>query len=63
MFASGLLLTGIPIAFGTAWSTVLVLPARRLRRTLQRPFARRLLDRITGTVIAGFGVRFALSDR
>jgi len=63
VFAAGLLLTSIHIVFGTAWSTVLVLLARRMRRVLRRPLARRLLDRITGTVIAGFGVRLALSDR
>ena len=62
-FASGLLLTAIHIGLGTLWSAFLVLLARRLRRALQRPLARRLLDRITGTVIAGFGVRLALSDR
>jgi len=63
VFASGLLLTSIHILFGTLWSMVLVLLARRLRRAMQRPLARRILDRITGTVIAGFGVRLALSDR
>jgi len=63
VFAAGLLLTSIHIGLGTAWSAVLVLLARRLRRAMQRPRARRLLDRITGTVIAGFGVRLALSDR
>ena len=63
VFASGLLLTSIHILFGALWSTVLVLLARRLRHAMQRPLARRILDRVTGTVIAGFGVRLALSDR
>ncbi|MEV4704827.1 LysE family translocator [Actinoplanes sp. NPDC049316] len=61
-FGAGLLLTAVHIGLGAVWSTVLVLLARRLRRALQRPLARRVLDRITGTVIAGFGVRLALSD-
>jgi threonine/homoserine/homoserine lactone efflux protein len=58
-FAYGVLLTCVHILLGTAWSAVLVLLARRLRGVLQRPRARRVLDRITGTVIAGFGVRLA----
>ncbi|AGZ43571.1 LysE family translocator [Actinoplanes friuliensis] len=62
VFAFGVLLTGVHIALGTAWSGVLVLLARRLRVTLQRPAARRVLDRITGTVIAGFGIRLAVQD-
>ncbi|MEU3746479.1 MULTISPECIES: hypothetical protein [Streptomyces] len=42
---------GIEIAF-----------ARALHGRLRKPRARRLLDRITGTVIAAFGVRLALGD-
>ena len=57
----GVLLAGVHIALGTMWSTVLVLAARRLRRVLQRPTARRVLDRTTGTVITGFGFRLLLS--
>ncbi|MBM0232001.1 LysE family translocator [Micromonospora sp. STR1_7] len=47
---------------GTAWSAVLVVLARRLRTVLQRPTARRLMDRVTGTVITGFGIRLATSS-
>ncbi|RSM50989.1 hypothetical protein DMB66_43040 [Actinoplanes sp. ATCC 53533] len=43
------------------WSTVLVGLAHRLRAALPRPAARRVMDRITGTVITGFGLRLALS--
>ncbi|MEV4637282.1 LysE family translocator [Actinoplanes sp. NPDC049548] len=63
VFAFGVLLTCIHIGLGTAWSAALVLLARRMRRVLQRPVARRVLDRVAGTVIAGFGVRLALSGR
>ncbi|MFZ3573320.1 LysE family translocator [Streptomyces sp. BH097] len=61
-FAMGLLLTAVHILIGLVWSAVLIGAARVLHGWLRRPRARRLLDRITGTVIAGFGVRLALSD-
>lgn len=59
----GVLLACVHIALGVGWSTVLVLLARRLRSVLQRPVARRVVDRVTGTVIAGFGVKLAVSSR
>jgi threonine/homoserine/homoserine lactone efflux protein len=59
----GVFLACVHIALGTVWSTVLVLAARRLRLALQRPAARRVLDRVTGTVITGFGVRLLVSSR
>jgi threonine/homoserine/homoserine lactone efflux protein len=61
--AYGVLLAGIHVLLGTAWSAILILLANRLRATLQRPLARRILDRVTGTVIAAFGIRLAASDR
>jgi threonine/homoserine/homoserine lactone efflux protein len=61
-FAFGVLLACVHILLGTAWSAMLLLLARRLRTVLQRPTARRLLDRITGTVITGFGIRLATSS-
>jgi threonine/homoserine/homoserine lactone efflux protein len=61
-FGFGVLLTCIHIALGIAWSTALVLLAHRLRTVLRRPKARRILDRITGTVITGFGLRLALTS-
>ncbi|WP_405689604.1 LysE family translocator [Streptomyces sp. NBC_00057] len=61
-FAKGLLLTGVHIVLGLLRSALLVAFAQVLRGWLQRPQALRLLDRITGTVIAGFGLRLALSD-
>ena len=60
--ATGLLLTCVHILLGLTWSTVLIVFARVVRGWLQRPHARRLLDRITGTVIAGFGLRLVLSN-
>lgn len=58
----GVLLAGIHIALGVVWSAILVIVARRLRSVLQRPTTRRAMDRVTGTVIAGFGVKLALSS-
>ncbi len=58
-FATGVLLTGVHVALGLLWSSVLVGFARVLRGQLQRASARRVLDRITGTVIVGFGLRLA----
>ncbi|MFF3785960.1 LysE family translocator [Streptomyces sp. NPDC001933] len=61
-FTMGLLLTSVHILMGLVWSAVLVGFARVLHGWLRKPQARRLLDRITGTVIAAFGVRLALGD-
>ncbi|WP_405715980.1 MULTISPECIES: LysE family translocator [unclassified Streptomyces] len=61
-FTMGLLLTAVHILMGLVWSAVLVGFARVLHGWLRRPQARRVLDRITGTVIAAFGVRLALGD-
>lgn len=59
----GIVLAGLHVVLGTAWATVLVLLARRLRALLHTPVARRWMDRVTGTVIVGFGMRLALSAR
>ncbi|MEH6373282.1 LysE family translocator [Streptomyces sp. KLMMK] len=59
---AGTMLAGVHILLATLWSGVLIAFARALRTSLRRPSARRILDRISGTVIAGFGVRLALGD-
>ncbi|MEV0112279.1 LysE family translocator [Streptomyces sp. NPDC050844] len=61
-FAMGLLLTMVHILIGLLWSAVLIGFARVLHGWLRKPRARRLLDRITGTVIGIFGIRLALGD-
>jgi threonine/homoserine/homoserine lactone efflux protein len=61
-FGFGVLLAGIHIVLGTAWSAVLVALAHQLRAVLRRPTARRVLDRVTGTVITAFGLRLALTS-
>ncbi len=58
----GVLLAGVHIVLAVVWACALIGFARALRGRLQRPSARRLLDRITGTVVAAFGIRLALGD-
>lgn len=59
----GIVLAAMHVVLGTAWATVLVILARRMRALLRRPVARRWMDRVTGTAVVGFGVRLALSTR
>ncbi|MFE2556207.1 LysE family translocator [Streptomyces sp. NPDC059352] len=61
-FTTGLLLTGVHITLGMIWSTVLIASASALGAWLRRPRSRRVLDRVTGTVIGVFAVRLAVSD-
>ncbi|MFJ8621675.1 LysE family translocator [Kitasatospora sp. NPDC093550] len=61
-FAAGVALTCVHVAEGLLWSTVLVGFARVLRGWLRRPAARRVMDRVTGAVVLGFGVKLALAD-
>ncbi|MFC4502646.1 MULTISPECIES: hypothetical protein [Streptomyces] len=53
---------------GLAWFTLLILGTERLRALLRRlrvdrRTARRSLDAVTGTVLIGFGLELALSER
>ncbi|QHC23881.1 LysE family translocator [Streptomyces sp. GS7] len=60
--AAGMLLAGVHILLAVVWACALIAFARLLRDRLQRPSARRCLDRVTGTVIAAFGIRLALGQ-
>lgn len=60
--AAGVLLAGIHILLAVIWACALITIAHALRDRLQRPSVRRYLDRITGTVIAAFGLRLALEE-
>ncbi|MFJ1751413.1 LysE family translocator [Kitasatospora sp. NPDC088134] len=60
--AAGVLLTSVHVAEGLLWSAVLIGFAHTLRGWLRRPAARRLLDRVTGTAVLGFGAKLALGD-
>ncbi|MER6049174.1 LysE family translocator [Streptomyces sp. NPDC001793] len=59
---AGVLLAGVHVLLAVAWACALITFARVLRDRLHRPSARRCLDRITGTVIAAFGIRLALGQ-
>ncbi|MEV6104067.1 LysE family translocator [Streptomyces sp. NPDC051940] len=61
-FPMGLLLTSVHITEGLLWSTVLLLSASAFGRWLRRPRARRILDRITATVIGGLALRLGFSE-
>ncbi|MFJ9695198.1 LysE family translocator [Kitasatospora sp. NPDC101183] len=59
-FAAGVALTCVHVVEGVLWSAVLVGFAKAVRGWLQRPSARRLMDRVTGAVVIGFGLKLAL---
>jgi threonine/homoserine/homoserine lactone efflux protein len=48
---------------GTAWLSLLVLATRPITRLLRRPAILKGLDRATGLVFVGFGLRLALDRR
>ncbi|MFG2290220.1 LysE family translocator [Streptomyces sp. NPDC048595] len=60
--ALGVLLAGVHILLAVVWACALIAFAHVLRNRLQRPSVRRYLDRITGTVIAAFGIRLAVGE-
>ncbi|MGW1958345.1 LysE family translocator [Streptomyces sp. NPDC001920] len=60
--AAGVLLTGVHVVLAVIWACALIAVAHTLRDLLGRPAARRRLDRLTGSVIAAFGVRLAFGD-
>lgn len=49
------------VVLGLAWCAVLILATRPLGQALRRPRVVRALDRLTGAVFIGFGVKLALS--
>jgi threonine/homoserine/homoserine lactone efflux protein len=59
----GLLLAGIHDAEGVIWFTALIFSAHLARRFLASDRAHKVMDRITGTVLIGFGLKLALSNR
>jgi threonine/homoserine/homoserine lactone efflux protein len=58
-----LLLAFIHALIGTAWLCVLIAAMRPLKRWLERPAVVRVLDRVTGLVFIGFGLRLVLDRR
>ncbi|MFJ6409565.1 LysE family translocator [Streptomyces hydrogenans] len=61
-FAMGLALTSVHVVLGMIWSTVLIASATAFGTWLRGARARRVLDRVTGTVIGAFAVRLAVGD-
>jgi threonine/homoserine/homoserine lactone efflux protein len=59
----GLLLAALHDAEGVIWFTALISAVHLARRLLDSDRARKLMDRITGTVLIGFGLKLALSSR
>jgi threonine/homoserine/homoserine lactone efflux protein len=59
----GLLLAAIHDVEGMVWFTLLICAAQAARRWLSRDAVHRVVDRITGTVLVGFGLKLALSRR
>jgi threonine/homoserine/homoserine lactone efflux protein len=55
----GLTLAGVHDAEGIAWFTLIISAAHLARRFLASDRARAIMDRITGTVLIGFGLRLA----
>ncbi|MFI6323380.1 LysE family translocator [Nonomuraea sp. NPDC050556] len=60
--AMGLLLASVHVAEGLLWSAVLIAFTALVGNALRKPSVRRWLDRVTGMVIVGFGIRLAVQD-
>ena len=57
------LLAVIHVVIGTCWGACLIAATRPIAKALKRPAVVRWLDRATGVVFLGFGVRLALERR
>jgi threonine/homoserine/homoserine lactone efflux protein len=57
------LLAVIHVVIGTCWSACLIAATQPIAAALKRPAVVRWLDRATGVVFLGFGVRLALERR
>jgi threonine/homoserine/homoserine lactone efflux protein len=59
----GLALAGIHDVEGLVWFTTLISAVHLARRFLDGSRVHKIMDRITGTVLIGFGLKLALSSR
>jgi threonine/homoserine/homoserine lactone efflux protein len=57
------LLSAIHVVIGASWLTCLIAATQPIAAALRRPVVVRWLDRATGVVFLGFGVRLALERR
>jgi len=58
----GLTLAGVHDAEGIIWFTMLISAAHLARKFLESDRAQKIMDRIAGAVLIGFGVKLALSN-
>ncbi|MEU8178908.1 LysE family translocator [Microbispora hainanensis] len=58
----GVLLAGVHVCEGLVWSAVLIGFTGILRGWLRRPPVKRALDRLTGVIVIGFGLRLAVQQ-
>ena len=63
VLAPFLALGGIFVALGLLWLCAYALIAARASALLRRPRVKAAIDRVTGVVLIGFGVRLALEHR
>ncbi len=61
--ATSLVLGGVFLAEGLLWLTTIVLLGDRLSVIIAAPRVRRRVERLTGLVMVGFGVRLAIQQR
>ena len=59
--AGSMLLAGVHAAEGMLWFALLITAINRVRRTLTRPRVKQWLERATGAVLIGLGIRLAAS--
>lgn len=59
----GILLAGVHCVLGLAWLTFLIFGAGFASKWLKSARSLRIIDRITGTVLIGFGLRLALEPQ
>jgi threonine/homoserine/homoserine lactone efflux protein len=56
-------LAAIHIAEGSLWFALLILATRPVTHWLARPHVQRILDRLTGLILGGLGIRLTLDQR
>jgi RhtB (resistance to homoserine/threonine) family protein len=60
--AMGLLLAGVHVCEGLVWSALLIGFTGLVRDWLRKPSVKRGLDRLTGVIVIGFGLRLAVEQ-
>ncbi len=57
------LLVAIHVTEGVLWLMLLILATRSMARLLRRPAVVRVLERLTGAILVGFGLRLAVEGQ